>query len=269
MSIQSDNFNEVEGRGEAAVTNLRSQKKGQDIQGRSNGPPVRTEINAFLSPAYWGSLIAFLISLVGTLLLAIVKGPPVQLMDVPDIAAGGSFVVGSAVIVVLAYVIRYYSAVAVQLFGLSEESLFRSPPGFRKAMFVVLSLIVLLAGINTFVVGSVGVILALIGCVVQSCLALLCLLAIWIGRQFRPELFEGVKVPFAGGEIFFIAIVGYLIYALAGADEGRVQGNGIVIGGAVAWTIWFTSHEWSHRYAGELWRQMVSLKRILEQQTPG
>lgn len=249
------------------MTESRLQMERQEIRDRSNGTPTKTEINAFLSPAYWGSLLAFLVSLIGTLVLAIVKGPPVQLMEVPQIAAGGSFVVGSAVVVVLAYVIRYYSAVAVQLFGLSEESLFRSPPGFRKAMFVVLSLIVLLAGINTFVVGSIGVVLALIGCMVQSILALTCLLSIWIGRQFRPELFRDVSVPFAGGEVFFIAIVGYLIYVLGTADARGLQGSGIVIGGAVAWTIWFTSHEWSHRYAGELWRQLISLKKILEQRT--
>jgi hypothetical protein len=234
----------------------------------NKGVPKKTKdpvfsANAFLSPAYWGSLFAFLFGLCTALLITVFKGPPDYLFPLPEVSEGDFLVVITAIVVVTAYVVRYYSAVAVSLFGLTEYSLFCSPKSFRKVLFWWLACIIFLSGVNSFVVAIVGIIPALVLCIVQSLAAIVSLGAIWVGKQFSPQLLQDATVPFSGGEVFFLAAVGYLLFIFLTPSPNGVESNSLVIGGIVAWTIWFTVHEWLHQYATRIRTQYRALQDTL------
>lgn len=221
------------------------------------------QANAFLSPAYWGSLASFLLGLFGVLMISLWKGPPDYLMPMPTVQYGEKLVFYSTLVIVVLFVVRYYSAVSVQLYGGSETSIFRMPRQFRKMMFWFLCLLVFLSGINAFLIGIVGVVPALIVCVVQSGISLLCVGALWVGRQFRPERVKEVELPFTVGEVFFLFPVLYLLVQFT-AGSGSTDSDGIAIGFVVALVFFFSLQEWMRIYAHRFRDQFEELLRILD-----
>ncbi len=232
---------------------------------KSNGHEcLELSTNLVVSPAYWGSLTAFLLTMTGTMVISIVKGPPDPILKTPAFVQGHLLAYIACVVMVSSYVIRYYSALTLSNFGVSEASLKNSPRNFRKVLFFLLSTIILLAGLNTFVLRAIGVVPALSICVFQSVLALVSFGGVWVGKQFRPELFNKIRSPFSFGEIFFLLVCSFLLYILHTAPEDGNQGISMFIGASIGWTIWFTAHEWLHRYALGVKRQFKTLWESLD-----
>src|SRR5690606_16989828 len=98
--------------------------------------------------------------------------------------------------IVFIYLIRHYAAVAVQLYSGSDESIFKLPRWIRVLTFINMVVIIILASVNSFIVSSIGIHVALAVCIIQSVLSLLNLLVFAISRTFKPGLFIDKSPPF-------------------------------------------------------------------------
>ena len=221
-------------------------------------------INSFLSPAYWGSFASFIIGLFCLFVISVINGPPEYIIKTPISGVGDELIYYCTLSFVCIYIIRYYSAVSVQVYSGSEESLFFLPSTVRKVMFMLLSVLILLCGINSILITTIGVVPALFICSIQSLVSLFCLFGFWIAKHAWPGNFSHIKSGFRIGEIFVMGPVVYLLYCFHFGMDSKVQISGLEIGLLTGLVIWFSLHEWVRLYHRPLAEQFSNLLQELK-----
>lgn len=219
------------------------------------------DVNSFLSPAYWGSFLSFIVGVVGLMVLSIAQGPPQYMLPLPAGFQDHVLAFYSIVGLVCVYIVRYYSAVAAQVYAGSDESLLSLPDArIRTAMFVLLCSLIFLCGVNVMFVMGLGLLPALLICALQSVLSLFTLFGLWVCRRAWPKVFRNVKSGFHWGEVFVFAPVLYIFWSIY---SGRSL-SGVEIGMIMAIVIIFTLHEWVRFYREPLYDQYKQLVIALQ-----
>ena len=221
------------------------------------------KINSFLSPSYWGSWLAFIIILLASTVIALVSGPPNYIISF-DLNPSESIVeFYCTLIIVLIYLIRHYSAVAVQLYGGHDDSIYDLPGWLRAFTFVALVLLIILASVNSFIVASIGIQIALIVCIAQSILSLLSFFVFAISKLFQPELFRDVSPQFKWNELLFLPFIIVLLLLVLGVIGTNPEYKGLEWGLTTALISFFFMHEWRKTYKPIIYEQLRRLREEL------
>lgn len=228
-----------------------SRKHGLDEQ--SQVPRV----NSILSPSYWGSLVGLVVGIVLAAVRAVWFGPPPS-VDAAQEVAGPLFY--TTLVFVLLFTVRYYSAVSVNIFGGSEQSLWRWPPELKKAGFVLLATLVLLSVIGVMAIITFGVVQSVFICFVMAVLSIVA----WIlcyALEKVPEIDYGkVWKTYAAGDAL-LAIASFVVWSLVSGEPSDDTVSGfVVITGFVAI---FVAVEFERRYLRGFRKQLGVLRHWL------
>ena len=221
------------------------------------------EINSFLSPAYWGSFGAFMIGLASICVVSIYQGPPRYMIPMPEVEVGAEVVFYSTLFLVCIYIVRYYSAVSVQIYAGSEDFLMMLPSPVRRSMFGLLCFLLSLCGVNSIVISGIGILPALVLCAIQSMLSLFCIFGFWISRFAWDGGAKAAPTGFHLGEVFVLGPVLYLLWAFRFGMEKSSPISTIEISLLLGIVLWFSAHEWIKFHYLPLRQQLDQLSTFL------
>ena len=191
-------------------------------------------MNIYLNPGYWGSLFALICNLIAMSIIVLFFGRPDYILAYPEHSSPVALFV-LVYIVVLIYVIRFYLAGSVHFFGaetkgMTEYSFLKLPSTLKTMMYTLLVTLIFFSGLNTFVVSVVALRLAIILCVIQSAIAIICAFAFWIAQHVKTDL--GLpKIAFTAKELFFLFCLVLIVWSLTQASDGG-DVSFVVTGGA-------------------------------------
>lgn len=176
------------------------------------------------------------------------RGKPEYIVAVPQLQDGGDLPFYSILMIVLIFVVRHHAAVAVHVAEGSGKSVYGFPKDIRKVIFVCLALIVFCCGLNMIAVSWVGGLIALWLCVVQSILAIVCFLVIWVSQKFRPKQMAAMGTPYGPSEFIFLLVIGFMLDMLGFGFRSNVTATGLEIGFATGLVFFFALHEWLNKF---------------------
>ncbi len=218
-------------------------------------------VHSFLSPAYWGSFMALGINLL--LLVVFVYGGVDIESQMKPVAASNvwDYVYIASVVMVFIFVVRYYSAVAIQTYLGDESQLLKAPKQMKIMLFLIFTLLIFFSGLNTFFIGYPLLLPALFVCLLQTILSLLCVFSIEVWRWFRPSQIPKSNRNYFISELMFGGMVYFLIWMIINTPMETDQASymKVPIGGVIAWATILTIHEWLRLYGRKMYEQFQAL----------
>ena len=132
--------------------------------------------NPFLSPFYWGTLAAFMVGLLLMVATAVSIGPSPTIFRFELAPEHQDVVFSFTVAIVALFLVRYYLAIATQMHIGFTAPIQKIPAGVARLLyFGLLALLTFLCSVNTFVLTTLGVQVALFVCLALSIVSLLML----------------------------------------------------------------------------------------------
>ncbi|MCK4724269.1 MAG: hypothetical protein KAT29_00630 [Anaerolineales bacterium] len=222
-------------------------------------------VHSFLSPAYWGSFIALGVNLV--LVLVIVYGG-IEVEPYKELKAVSGlwdYVYVASVVLVFVFVVRYYSAVAIQTYVGDESHLLKAPKQMKVMLFSIFVALIFLSGLNTFLISYPLLLPALTICLTQTVLSFLCVFAIEVWRWFRPSQIPKSDRNYLISEVMFGSMVLFLMWMINNMPDNSddLSYMKVPIGGVIVWMVILTIHEWLRLYGKKMKEQFVHLKNAL------
>lgn len=180
-------------------------------------------MNNFLSPTYWGSLVALLTTLL-TLVVATVRGaPPSYVSAIAPQEAVSLPIFYCAAAAVALFTIRYYLAITLNVYGGSDDSFHKAHSSIKKFMFVLLCALYFLSTSSVSALSTLGIRAALACCLVMALISLICIIVCWVLSRMDPEKYGATPLSFGGHDaVLFVVTALFVIGISEGPDAKTV-----------------------------------------------
>lgn len=161
-------------------------------------------MNNFLSPTFWGSLIAMLLTL-GLVAIDSLSASSSDHLD--SISKNSSIAIPMFILsicTVIAFTIRYYFALSVNFYGGHNDPMSSMPRRVKWATFLMLCSLFFLSVSSASVATIIGIKFALWLCAGMAGLSLLCVVIFWTLSNENEAKYTQIPISFAGYDLLFL-----------------------------------------------------------------